>query len=1086
MLNSTLNPILTDSNEESTLDHHRDHNNSCYDHDHHSPTPQTPPPPSSSLINQQQRNKHNLWIKQLIHYIRCIDNQHQNNIRLRKYLQTIMIMMNKNSSDQHVPLATKLLIKKFKKKFNLDQRSKLKINQKMDLIYKYCCQGNIKKNQNEIIKKSINQLINWPNLKSSQQSSLNTELDFIHQTLQHNKTDNLHHDEYTNPKNQTAMNPHGSNHHRNTISPIELVYDQMKSSYDSGIGNSGHMEQLNKDTTITNTTNTTTTTTTEIMNSSSINKDEISINDYALDLTVNKLLNKQTVEDNQLYESYIKGITMNQFMPFLPYPSSSEHHSIPSSTIPYLPPTSSNVMNSCEGRLTKAVNNNDLSPYSQISSLYGTPYQPSSSLSSSSSVDLFTAAAAYAAAAAAAAAATLVQPTISSTPTTTTTTINPSIIPNNDHNHHTAMFTTMMKERSYTLEQMNNRLLSLSNSQSSTSMIPQTLLTLFTNSNYNWPPKSSTPLSNNLNNNNNNNNHEFMYKHRLQQQQQHQHQLPSGFFLNQHYPENQSMMNMDEEYLMNEESPNDELGPFKVSPRIECGNYEQKMNLHNNSDGDDDDNGEDDDDYDEDCLTVQRQQQVPSTMVTTTTLTTTTRTSTTTTTTSSRPSEDYLEQFMKIDQSQNILWRQLADRFQRTLGPNQCGVCNKVLSCRSALTMHYRVHTEERPFVCIICDKRFSTKGNLKTHLGQHHETIEAYRTAVAIAMATGTALPRPPPMSSTTVTVPLSNSVSIPQVITSVSVSNHTSTTLSSSNLSPSSSTTSTSSSSFNKLTKNSPISPSLSQPIHVDDLKSQFTSNTFSLPWLPTSQQSLALLNSNCSLGTFPKRFDSNYPYDLMLFDKGKENYRMNTTTNNNTTDNNDTIHSNLTMNNTNPFLPHYNSHNYSSNHNQFDSMKLSSNHAELSKCIDNTTNPIHMNYYTENTYDGDDGNNNNENEIDVTVRVGSVTSESVIIVDDTNTIDNEKQYHRSNNNEHLSRSCIVEYTSTTPSPSLPLSSSPSSSSSSSSFPLSIISTSTTMTTTTTITGNSSITNETFIHKKDFYLDCTTNKFLSVANCL
>ncbi|OON18967.1 hypothetical protein X801_05172 [Opisthorchis viverrini] len=82
-----------------------------------------------------------------------------------------------------------------------------------------------------------------------------------------------------------------------------------------------------------------------------------------------------------------------------------------------------------------------------------------------------------------------------------------------------------------------------------------------------------------------------------------------------------------------------------------------------------------------------------------------------------RPSEDYLEQFMKVDQSQNILWRQLADRFQRTLAPNQCGVCNKVLSCRSALTMHYRVHT--------------------------------AYRNAVAVAMATGTALPRPPPMSS-------------------------------------------------------------------------------------------------------------------------------------------------------------------------------------------------------------------------------------------------------------------------------------------------------------------------------------------------
>ncbi|KAF5400370.1 hypothetical protein PHET_06054 [Paragonimus heterotremus] len=128
-----------------------------------------------------------------------------------------------------------------------------------------------------------------------------------------------------------------------------------------------------------------------------------------------------------------------------------------------------------------------------------------------------------------------------------------------------------------------------------------------------------------------------------------------------------------------------------------------------------------------------------------------------------RPSEDYLEQFMKVDPSQNILWRQLADRFQRTLAPNQCGVCNKILSCRSALTMHYRVHTEERPFVCIICEKRFSTKGNLKTHLGQHHETIEAYRNAVAIAMATGGTLPRPPPMSSSATLLPPGTKAEIP-----------------------------------------------------------------------------------------------------------------------------------------------------------------------------------------------------------------------------------------------------------------------------------------------------------------------------------
>ncbi|VDP86736.1 unnamed protein product [Schistosoma mattheei] len=540
----------------------------------------------------------------------------------------------------------------------------------------------------------------------------------IHQPFQQNQSDYLNHNEDNHHlKNQIELNSYENDHHdhhRNTISPIELVYDQMKSlingtlTHDSGIGNSEHIEQLNKETTTTTTT-TTTTNTTEIIHSSSINSDDniYHKDDDALDLTVNKLFTKntlnqehflfdngkhqQTIEDSQLYESYIKGVTMNQLMQFLPYSSSSECYNLTlkttptttttttSPTIPLLPSTSSNAINTCDGKLTKAVNNSNFCPYTQISSLYGTSYQPfeltkNSSTSSSSSVDLFTAAAAAyaAAAAAAAAAASLVQPTISSnittipTTTTTTTMIHSPMLSTNDHDHHALMLTTMMKERSSTysntLEQMNHRLLTLPMNNNGTSMIPQNLLTLFTNSNYNWPPKSSTPVSN----------------------------------------KNQSIMHMDEEYLMNEENPN-EFNQFKSSPTIEYGHYEQKLNLHNdNSDNDnhDDDDGDDDDgDYDEDCLTIQRQQQISSTMITSTTITTTTATTTTTTrtstttTSSSRPSEDYLEQFMKIDQSQNILWRQLADRFQRTLGPNQCGVCNKVLSCRSALTMHYRVHT---------------------------------------------------------------------------------------------------------------------------------------------------------------------------------------------------------------------------------------------------------------------------------------------------------------------------------------------------------------------------------------------------------
>uniref|UniRef100_A0A1A7Y2U9 Sal-like protein 1 n=2 Tax=Iconisemion striatum TaxID=60296 RepID=A0A1A7Y2U9_9TELE len=53
---------------------------------------------------------------------------------------------------------------------------------------------------------------------------------------------------------------------------------------------------------------------------------------------------------------------------------------------------------------------------------------------------------------------------------------------------------------------------------------------------------------------------------------------------------------------------------------------------------------------------------------------------------------------------------------------NQCVVCRRILSCQSALKMHYRIHTGERPFKCRVCGRAFTTKGNLKTHVGVHRE----------------------------------------------------------------------------------------------------------------------------------------------------------------------------------------------------------------------------------------------------------------------------------------------------------------------------------------------------------------------------
>ena len=85
------------------------------------------------------------------------------------------------------------------------------------------------------------------------------------------------------------------------------------------------------------------------------------------------------------------------------------------------------------------------------------------------------------------------------------------------------------------------------------------------------------------------------------------------------------------------------------------------------------------------------------------------------------PNEEW-ENFIEIDKEGetsklehlvNSLGHKLSD-------PNECIVCHKVLSCKSALQMHYRTHTGERPYRCKICKRGFTTKGNLKTHMSVH------------------------------------------------------------------------------------------------------------------------------------------------------------------------------------------------------------------------------------------------------------------------------------------------------------------------------------------------------------------------------
>ncbi|XP_019729727.1 sal-like protein 3 [Hippocampus comes] len=76
-----------------------------------------------------------------------------------------------------------------------------------------------------------------------------------------------------------------------------------------------------------------------------------------------------------------------------------------------------------------------------------------------------------------------------------------------------------------------------------------------------------------------------------------------------------------------------------------------------------------------------------------------------------------------METSETSKLQQLVENIDKKMTEaNQCVLCKRVLSCPSALKMHYRIHTGERPFKCKVCGRAFTTKGNLKTHVVVHRD----------------------------------------------------------------------------------------------------------------------------------------------------------------------------------------------------------------------------------------------------------------------------------------------------------------------------------------------------------------------------